>query len=150
MWFIIARRCDIHSSLRLSSFFAFIHKHQSLFCLSPLSLFVCDCFMCDIFFNYLLIYCIHILYKNQHFTHFVSVLMVFFFEHCYLNPYDIRRMCFISNYFTINLQMHLYNARFAWASLYCSTCQKHCLGNFCECIRTNVKAIAPHKLWFPI
>lgn len=34
------------------------------------------------FFNYLLKYCIHILYKNQHFTHFVSVLMAFFCAHC--------------------------------------------------------------------
>lgn len=74
---------------------------------------VCFCFVCHVFFcrsTILLIYCIHILYKNQHFTRFGA-----FFAYTTVRI----RVCFVSNYFTINFQMHLYNARFAWASLHC-------------------------------
>lgn len=132
---------DATSTVSFVFFPAFIRKHQSLF---GLALFVSV--SCVTFFQ-LFINMYAIFYTK------ISILLILFrfwwcfFAHTLLH--DMRRMCFISNYFTINLQMHLYNGRSAWASLYCSTCQKHCLG-ILLCIGTNVKMIAPHKLWFPI
>lgn len=92
---------------------AFIRMHQSLFCLTLFlfpSLFSCITY----FLDYLLIYCIHILYKNHHFIFLWFMCVLFYLYPC---------TYFTSNYFTINFQMHFYNAWFAWASLYCSSCQ---------------------------
>lgn len=142
MWFIIARRCDIHSSFLLFFFSLLLLSCACIsLCMSlTVFLFVCFCFMCHVFFvfDYLLIHRMYTYFIQK--SAFYSIAF-YFCVSLFVSEYP----CFISNYFTINFQMHFYNARFTWTSFYCFSCQwhiqTHCLSArfFVRCVVDNCK-----------